>query len=113
MRGTKREEELEEELQEELEEEMVPPPPLTYYSMAWHQIMMVRCRHLSKCRYLHQQAPPIVQETWADWCGSLVRKTYGQAAIEVKKGHNSQHLMVSSMTLFIKDLAKEVVMMKK
>ena len=38
----------------------------------------------------------------------MVRKTYGQAAINVTKGHSSQHFMVASMTLFIKDLAKEV-----
>ena len=55
-----------------------------------------------------QHPPPIVQETWAKWCGSLVRKTYGEAAITVTKGHSSQHHMVKSMTLFIKDLAKEV-----
>jgi hypothetical protein len=56
----------------------------------------------------HQQPPPIIQETWADWSGKLVRKTYGQAAIEVTRGHHSQPLMVAAMLLFTKDLAKEV-----
>jgi hypothetical protein len=54
------------------------------------------------------QAPPIVQQTWAAWSGSLVRKVYGEAAIAVTKGHSDKHHMVMSMSAFIADLAVEV-----
>jgi hypothetical protein len=54
------------------------------------------------------QPPAIVQVTWAEWCASLVRRTYGEAAITVTKEHSSQHHMVKLMSAFIKDLAKEV-----
>ena len=54
-------------------------------------------------------APPQVhQESWAGRSAQLVRCTYGQAALEVTKGHHSQPLMVESLLTFVGDLAKEV-----